>query len=92
MYLIKASDVHLPANMINNMGNLSLNVIIIAPDVTEWVPIYFAFNPSFAYLISVTANLNSFRRSSWVMFLTIPYFMTEHMGVSRFDPGRIWLF
>ena len=51
----------------------------------------FALNPIFSPPIAVNAGLNSFKRVYWVMFLTVPSFMTEHMGVSRFSPRRIRL-
>ena len=52
----------------------------------------FFFNHSLTSTISVTADLNYFRRFSWVMYLTVTSFNTENMGVSRFDPVRIGVF
>ena len=92
VYFIKASEYPLPANMIKIMGTLSKNIDIAALDPTEWVPISFDLNPIFASPISVTSNLNSFRRVSWFMYLTVPSFMNENMVMSRFDPGRLRLF
>ena len=74
------------------MGTFSKNIAVSDPDLTEWVTMSFAFNPSFSSPISVTANLNYFRRVSWVMDLFVPYFMTGYMGMSRFVPGRLRVF
>ena len=41
MYLRKALEVYIPANMIRNMGKWSKNIAISAPDLTEWVMMYF---------------------------------------------------
>ena len=92
VYLRKASEDHLPDNIIKNMETLSKHITIAAPDINEWVPMYFALNPSLSYLIAVTSNLNYFRRFSWVMYLTMASLITEHMGLYRVAPGRIRVF
>ena len=92
MYLRNELEVHNTAKMIRNTGTLSKNIAIYDPDLTEWVMMYFALNPSFDSTIAVNVDLNYFRRVSWVMYLTVPSFTTEHMGVSRFAPVRLRVF
>ena len=92
MELRKASEEHLPDNTTNNMGTLSKKIATNAPDLTEWVSMSFALNPSFNSLIAITSDLNYIRRVSCLMYLTVPYFITEHVGMSRFSPGRIRVF
>ena len=52
----------------------------------------FALNPSFNSLIAITYDLNYIRRVSCLMYLTVPYFITEHMGMYRLSPGRLRIF
>ena len=78
--------------MIKDMRKFSKNIAIDAPDLTEWVPMSFALNPSISSTISVTADLKYFRRVSWVIYLSMPYLITENMNVSSFSPGRIRVF
>ena len=61
MYLRKASEDHLPANINKNMETLSEHITIAALDMNEWVPMYFALNPGLSSLIAITSNLNYFR-------------------------------
>ena len=51
-----------------------------------------ALNPSFASPVIFTSNLNSVRRVSCVLYLSVPSFMDEHMGLSRFGPVRLRVF
>ena len=74
------------------MGTLSKKIAIAAQDLTEWVIISFVLNLIFAYMIAVTADLKYFRGLSWVMYLTMTSFVTEHMGVSRFALVKFSMF
>eukprot|EP00957_Ditylum_brightwellii_P160878 12248981-Ditylum_brightwellii.AAC.1 len=41
----KASEDHLPDNIMRNTGTLSRNIAIAAADLTEWVPMFSALKP-----------------------------------------------
>jgi hypothetical protein len=49
IYLMKASDDHLPINMIIYTGVPARNIPIAPPDPFEWVPISSAENPRVAF-------------------------------------------
>ena len=52
----------------------------------------FTLNPSLSFPITVTVYLDSFRRMSLEIYLTVTSLMTDHMGVSSFSPGRFRVF
>ena len=64
---MKASDAHLPINMMVYVGIPARFIIMAAPDLFEWVPTSAAVKPRICFPIAVTAALMSCKISVLVI-------------------------
>ena len=65
---MKASEAHLPINMMVYVGIFARFIIIVAPDLFEWVPTSAAVKPRMCFPMAVTVALMSCKISVLVIW------------------------